>query len=78
MGHLHLMCAIPNGLIFEHSRMANPLRDELLLNPVIVRDGGIQAPRIDVPGLGVHLPPGIEERYPYRGHVQRFAVEVNP
>jgi len=77
MAHLHLMCSIPNGLIFEYSRMPNPLRDELLLNPVVVRNGCIQAPRADVPGLGVHLPPSLEERYPYRGRVQRFAVEVN-
>jgi L-alanine-DL-glutamate epimerase-like enolase superfamily enzyme len=77
MAHLHLMCAIPNGLIFEHSRMPNPLRDELLLNPVVVRDGRIQAPPANVPGLGVHLPVGLEERYPYQGRVQRFAVEVN-
>jgi L-alanine-DL-glutamate epimerase-like enolase superfamily enzyme len=77
MAHLHLMCSIPNALIFEHSRMANPLRDELLIHPVEVRDGCIQAPRADVPGLGVHLPAEIEARYPYQGRVQRFAVEVS-
>jgi len=76
MAHLHLMCSIPNALIFEHSRMSNPLRDDLLLNPVVVKDGAIQAPRADAPGLGVHLPPAIEAQYPYTGRVQRFAVEM--
>lgn len=76
MGHLHLMVSIPNSLAFEYSRVSNPLREELLIEPVTVRNGCIQAPSAEVPGLGVHLPAGIEEKYRYQpGRVQHFAVE---
>jgi len=47
------------------------LRDELMVEPLTLREGRVVAPQ--APGLGVHLPDGIEEKYPYRrGTVYRI------
>lgn len=72
--HLHLLAAIPNALICEYQKIANPLRDELLLEPLVLEDGCIRIP--DTPGLGVRLDPDIIRKYPYKkGKVQRFNIE---
>ena len=51
--HLHLLSAIPNALICEFQQVANPLREELLNQPIKMVNGEIVIP--DEPGLGIHL-----------------------
>ena len=72
--HLHLLCSIPNALICEFQQVANPLREELLNNPIVIKDGKISVP--EDPGLGIHLTDDIIKKYPYKpGTEQRFKVE---
>lgn len=72
--HLHLLSAIPNALICEFQQVANPLREELLNQPLKMINGEIMIP--DEPGLGIHLTDDIIEKYPYMpGTEQRFKVE---
>lgn len=72
--HLHLLSAIPNALICEFQQIANPLREELLNEPIKMVNGEIIVPTS--PGLGIHIDNSIIEKYPYRpGTEQRFKVE---
>lgn len=72
--HLHLLSAIPNALICEFQQVANPLREELLNQPIKMVDGKLVIP--DEPGLGIHLTDDIINKYPYKpGTEQRFKVE---
>lgn len=68
--NLHTAFANENIDLFEYCRLPNPLRDELLTDPIALRDGRIEAPK--GPGLGVRLTEEIEARYPFapgKGHV---------
>jgi L-alanine-DL-glutamate epimerase-like enolase superfamily enzyme len=57
--------------MLELPNAPNPLRDELLAEPLCLKDGTVAAPTR--PGLGVELPDDVEERYPYRpGTVYRI------
>ena len=72
--HLHLLSAIPNALICEFQQVVNPLREELLNNPLQIVNGELLIP--DDPGLGIHITDEIINKYPYRpGTEQRFKVE---
>ena len=72
--HLNLLSAIPNAFICEFQQIANPLREELLNQPIKMIDGELVVP--DEPGLGIHLDDSIIEKYPYiPGSEQRFKVE---
>ena len=72
--HLHLLSAIPNALICEFQQIANPLREELLNQPLKMVDGKLLVP--EEPGLGIHLDDEIINKYPYKpGTEQRFKVE---
>lgn len=72
--HLHLLSAIPNAFICEFQQVANPLREELLNQPLKMVDGELLIP--DEPGLGIHLTDEIINKYPYKpGTEQRFKVE---
>ena len=72
--HLNLLSAIPNALICEFQQVANPLREELLNQPIKMVNGEIVIP--DEPGLGIHLTDDIIKKYPYKpGTEQRFKVE---
>ena len=53
-GNAHLLCAIPNGLIFEADvAKVNPFRTDIAKEPFGVVDGFIEPP--DGPGLGIEL-----------------------
>lgn len=49
----HLAMTLPNFLLMEFDRVPNPLRDELLVQPLIFRDGFFYVS--DKPGLGIEL-----------------------
>jgi L-alanine-DL-glutamate epimerase-like enolase superfamily enzyme len=58
---VHLVAALPNASLIEIDRNPHPLREELLQEPLIIRDGYVEAPK--GPGLGVELRTATVERY---------------
>lgn len=61
--NVHLLCALPHGMIYEADISAvNPWRDVLARNPLRVVDGHIEPN--DKPGLGIDIDETILERYP--------------
>ncbi|MDR0353662.1 MAG: mandelate racemase/muconate lactonizing enzyme family protein [Opitutaceae bacterium] len=64
MGNYHAAFASPNCTILELPNNPFPLREEFLVKPLTLVNGGIEAPT--APGLGVKLPEDVEKRYPYR------------
>ena len=60
--HIHLMTAIPNGLILEYySTSTDPLRTEMLVDNLQVEDGYVTPP--DKPGLGIEPNEEVLGRY---------------
>jgi L-alanine-DL-glutamate epimerase-like enolase superfamily enzyme len=64
MGNYHAAFASPNCAILELPNVPNPLREAVLVEPLRLERGNICAPV--APGLGVALPDGLEQEYPYR------------
>lgn len=64
MGNYHAAFASRNCSIVELPNVPNPLRDDLLVEPLRFVDGAVAAPT--APGLGVELPEGLEQKYPYQ------------
>jgi len=58
---LHLAASLPNFLICEFDRVPNPLRDELLVEPLRYRDSYLFLP--EKPGLGIELNKDALEKY---------------
>lgn len=58
---LHLATALENSTVMEFDCIENPLRSELLTEPLVPSEGRMKAP--DGPGLGVTLDQGALERY---------------
>jgi D-arabinonate dehydratase len=60
---LHFTASIPNGLVLEWDQNPNPIRDELLKEPLRLEpdDGTVKVP--ERPGLGIELNPAAVERY---------------
>ena len=71
MANYHAAFASRNCEMMELPNVPNPLREELLVEPLQLVDGQLKAPT--APGLGVYLPQGLEEKYPYQsGTVYRI------
>jgi D-galactarolactone cycloisomerase len=61
--NVHLLCAVPNRLIYEADISAiNPWRDRLASNPLLVKDGFIEPN--DQPGLGLAINEDILKEFP--------------
>ena len=61
--HIHLVSAIPNGLILEYYRdTVNPMHGKIWENELVLRDGYVYAP--DLPGFGLN--PKWKDLEPYR------------
>jgi L-alanine-DL-glutamate epimerase-like enolase superfamily enzyme len=61
--NVHMLCAIPNGLIFEADLAEiNPFRDEISNIPLAVKDGYIEPN--DQPGLGLDINEEVLAKYP--------------
>jgi len=63
-GYPALHYPTPGCLIAEFSRAPYALREELLVEPLLVESGYIELP--EVPGLGVKLTEEIVHRYPFQ------------
>jgi len=61
LANAHVVSAIDNGLTVEIDRTGNPFVDELLVEPLRVRDG--QLTLSNKPGLGIELNRGVVDRY---------------
>lgn len=64
MSNYHAGFATDTCAWLEHPTVANPLRDLLLVEPLRLVDGAIRPPT--APGLGIDLPPEVEEQYRYQ------------
>jgi L-alanine-DL-glutamate epimerase-like enolase superfamily enzyme len=64
MANLHVALASAQCPYLEYVLAFKDLTKEFMVEPLIVRDGSIAKPV--APGLGVRLPDGIAERYPFR------------
>ncbi len=62
--NVHFAVATPNCIFVELDETPYPLRDVFLSHPIELNDGFIRPPTL--PGLGVVLPEGIEDLYPYQ------------
>jgi D-galactarolactone cycloisomerase len=58
---MHLLAALPNGLMLEFDQNPNALREQLLKEPVQAENGYVRLP--ERPGLGVELDLQAVERY---------------
>jgi len=63
IANAHLMAAIPNRLLLESNMTANPLKEGLFKEPLVVKDGHLDVP--DKPGLGVELCDDLESEFPF-------------
>ncbi len=61
IGNAHVVSAVPNGITVEVDQTGNPFIDDLLVEPLRVRDG--QLPMPTAPGLGIELNMKVVERY---------------
>ena len=63
MANAHFVAGIPNGQYCELNQTHNPLKEEIFVEPLVVRDGIMELP--DKPGFGVELVDDLEQRFPY-------------
>lgn len=61
---LHLLAACPGTGPLEWDVVEGSIVDELFVEPLTVKDGTVEVP--ESPGLGVHLPDAVRERYGIR------------
>jgi len=61
MASMHLLAALPNGLMLEFDQNPNALRQQLFKEPIRAEAGFVKLP--ERPGLGVELDPVTVERY---------------
>ena len=53
MANAHFVAALPNGVTVEVDRTGNPFIDDLLVEPLRIKDGELRLP--DAPGLGIEV-----------------------
>ena len=58
-----LAAGIPNLMMLETNQTMNPLRTELLKEPLVPKDGFIELP--NKPGLGIEVIDDVEKRFPF-------------
>jgi L-alanine-DL-glutamate epimerase-like enolase superfamily enzyme len=63
MANAHAVAALPRPKVLELCMIQGPLQWEMLVEKPAMGDGYLELP--NRPGLGVDLPPGLEERFPY-------------
>ena len=62
VANAHLMAASPNRFLLEMNMTADPLKEGVLKNGPVAKNGYLDIP--NKPGLGVELKEGLEEMYP--------------
>lgn len=67
VANMHFIASLPNGGLLEFDQNPNPLRSDLLAEPIAMADDGfVHLP--DRPGLGIRLNQKIVERYRVERH----------
>lgn len=61
IGNAHVIAAVPNGITVEVDQTGNPFIEELLVDPLQIKDGQLKLS--DAPGLGIKLNKKVVERY---------------
>ena len=61
VANMHVVSALTNALTVEMDRTGNPFIDELLVQPLRIKDGELHFSQS--PGLGIHLDERVVERY---------------
>ncbi len=64
MGNYHAAFASQGCKYLEVPSVANPLRENLLIEPITIENGKLKAPT--APGLGVQLPDDVEFQFPFK------------
>ncbi|XID91238.1 mandelate racemase/muconate lactonizing enzyme family protein [Paenibacillaceae bacterium WGS1546] len=64
MANFHFMMSTPNIQIMEYDRTPNPLRDELLIEPLEYEDGHVRLPR-RLPGLGIDVTDDVRRKFAF-------------
>lgn len=58
---MHLMAATPGTMLLEFDASENPVMDELLVEPLRMKNGSVEVPQS--PGLGVQLTESVLDKY---------------
>ena len=64
MANIHVAFASANARAIEMALAPDNIRQELLVEPLTLSDGFLAPPA--APGLGVHLPDDLLDRFPWR------------
>jgi D-galactarolactone cycloisomerase len=62
---VHLAAALPNAIVMEFDYTYNPLREELLVEPLVVQKGCLKPP--ERPGLGIELDTLMLQKFAFAG-----------
>ncbi len=65
MANMHFLASTPLAFILEHDQTLNPLRDEMLIQQPVYKDGYVELIE-GLPGLGVELREETIQKYAYR------------
>ncbi len=63
ISNIHFVASCPNGHMCELNKTFNPLKDEIFVEPLVVKEGIMTLP--DRPGFGVELIDDLEKRFPW-------------
>lgn len=63
MANAALVSAVPNRLVLELNQTYNPFKEEIFVDPLLVKNGYMTLP--NKPGFGMELKPNIAAKYPY-------------
>ena len=61
IANAHVVASLPHGITVEVDQTGNPFIEELLVEPLVVRDGQLSLSK--APGLGIELNPSLLRRY---------------
>ena len=61
VANAHVVAALPHGITVEVDQTGNPFIEELLVEPLTVRDGQLSLSR--APGLGIELNQQVLQKY---------------
>jgi L-alanine-DL-glutamate epimerase-like enolase superfamily enzyme len=67
VGNMHLIAALPTGITVEIDRSGNPMVDELLIEPLQVKDGVLHLSQ--APGLGIDINEKLVEQLRLPAHM---------
>jgi L-alanine-DL-glutamate epimerase-like enolase superfamily enzyme len=64
MANMHFMASTPNAFIMEHDKTLNPLREAMLMEPLVYENGYVKLVE-GIPGIGAELTDETIRKYPF-------------